>query len=832
MKHVYLGLVVLCLAGFAWAGLRSQALAVGAAPVTISDAGVDASLAQVSPPHIPFASSGPPIPGPVDGGGYLYGPGPGQPLNWQNPGFALPDGGAGAIWYQNDAGLVAALPACSAGQSVEWVNGFPTCYVPTLLPDAGAGGLWYQGDAGQASPLAECGNGYVLGWSASANVPTCIAYDGGTAGITWANDLDGSSNTHQYVVNISGGSSPTTVTATTPTLDFSQASTIQTTTGALSVDSKTALDIGPTVATSIVVGNSSTVTALSNTVKSGDPFTVVNGSSTVLDLSASTANDQVSFSAAPGTTGYIRLPWSAGTETYASVATQGGILGTDSSGNLIMGYPTANATTTGLSVAVLGQTAGGSSTVNGGGVVLVGGVPAGSVTPGNYGGIIFGWGPSATSLSENVQFATGAGLGVLLWSNGANVTVKPTLLQSALSSTSSGNGAAGEPFEIFAQNGQATSHSGSTGGTGGNLIIGPGGGGTGATGGPTGYFGVAMSGNVSDLSMQLGASTSDFIAFDYGNTASAGYLRFPTGTQTLMQAGTQALLTTDSSNTVIFDSSAHLSIGGNDATLVSVGNSGSTAESRQTIETGHTGITGYVGSTEEYLINASASDFLALGGAGATAGFLRFPSGAQNFIEASSSYYPLFFADSSQSTWVNAPTGDKVILGINSAGILTGTSTTLTVAPGVALNTPTTSVAATGQSVTSSTALVNVTNMSAITMGASDTWTVTYELWITFASTEGIQLAVTTPTGATLSFFGCLLPVGAGSGVDCHQGSTSGTGVNFSDGAGTAALVHIVATVVGGGTHAGSITLQFAQNSSSSTATVITAGSATEAVRQ
>ena len=109
MKHVYLlALLIFC----TWAGLRSKALAVGAAPVTISDAGVDAGPPSVATTRLPFASSGPPIPGPVDGGGYLYGPGPGQPLNWQNPGFALPDGGAGAIWYQNDAGLVAALPAC------------------------------------------------------------------------------------------------------------------------------------------------------------------------------------------------------------------------------------------------------------------------------------------------------------------------------------------------------------------------------------------------------------------------------------------------------------------------------------------------------------------------------------------------------------------------------------------------------------------------------------------------------------------------------------------------------------------------------------------------
>ena len=136
------------------------------------------------------------------------------------------------------------------------------------------------------------------------------------------------------------------------------------------------------------------------------------------------------------------------------------------------------------------------------------------------------------------------------------------------------------------------------------------------------------------------------------------------------------------------------------------------------------------------------------------------------------------------------------------------------------------------QSVTSSTGLVNEVGMGPVPMGAVDTWVVRWRIWAHFVAGGGIQLAVTVPTGASLLFSG--LGVGA---VTANVGSfiaTSSGGASniLNSGAETDGVIDLEATVVGDGTHAGAIQLQFTQTGSSGTATMIRKGSSMTAVRQ
>ena len=139
---------------------------------------------------------------------------------------------------------------------------------------------------------------------------------------------------------------------------------------------------------------------------------------------------------------------------------------------------------------------------------------------------------------------------------------------------------------------------------------------------------------------------------------------------------------------------------------------------------------------------------------------------------------------------------------------------------------PNGAVKSTDQSVTSSTVLVNETAMS-VSMSATAKVTVTWTLYVTMAAAAGIQLAVVTPTGATLLGMVTAVGIGATVGSDGEVLVTSGTGVNVLDNAafGTSGVVTITATVIGDSTHAGNITLQFAQTTSSATSTTIKAGS-------
>lgn len=158
---------------------------------------------------------------------------------------------------------------------------------------------------------------------------------------------------------------------------------------------------------------------------------------------------------------------------------------------------------------------------------------------------------------------------------------------------------------------------------------------------------------------------------------------------------------------------------------------------------------------------------------------------------------------------------------------VTGAAETDTVNPLQAIQKPT------DQSVTSSTGLVNETAMQ-VTMAASDTWVVTWTLYTTFASAAGIQVAATVPTGATLNLMAVGVPINTtAQSADAEQTTSSGTGIDLLDFAtsGTSGVVTVTATVVGDGTHAGTIVLQFTQTGSSGTSTTVKAGSGMTAVR-
>ena len=74
-----------------------------------------------------------------------------------------------------------------------------------------------------------------------------------------------------------------------------------------SIDSSGAISVGPSMATAILVGNSSTTAAMTFTTESGDQFAVVNGSTAMAHIAGATT-DFWGFDASFGSTGYLRFP--------------------------------------------------------------------------------------------------------------------------------------------------------------------------------------------------------------------------------------------------------------------------------------------------------------------------------------------------------------------------------------------------------------------------------------------------------------------------------------------------------------------------------------------
>lgn len=180
----------------------------------------------------------------------------------------------------------------------------------------------------QSHALPALATGY-LNWTGSA---WALSAAGGS--VTWANDLAGSTNTDQYVVNISGGSVPATVTVTAPTLHALQASTWETTVGALTIDSAAGLNLGTSTATAVTLGNATTTLGITSTVKTGNAISDVVGS-TVVQQHAQLASDFAAFGTSPGAVGSIRA-----TANTSIIGVNGAvILSTDGSSDTMLSAP-------------------------------------------------------------------------------------------------------------------------------------------------------------------------------------------------------------------------------------------------------------------------------------------------------------------------------------------------------------------------------------------------------------------------------------------------------------------------------------------------------------
>lgn len=131
------------------------------------------------------------------------------------------------------------------------------------------------------------------------------------------------------------------------------------------------------------------------------------------------------------------------------------------------------------------------------------------------------------------------------------------------------------------------------------------------------------------------------------------------------------------------------------------------------------------------------------------------------------------------------------------------------------------------QSVTSSTTLVDESALQ-FGIGPNESWIFTWTLSATFAAAGQIKVAVVTPAGATQLIVAEMLPNAIVPAFATT--TTSGSGLALVCALATAGLVRVVAVVVNGAT-AGTVKLQFAQNTSDVTATTVTAASALTAVR-
>ena len=134
------------------------------------------------------------------------------------------------------------------------------------------------------------------------------------------------------------------------------------------------------------------------------------------------------------------------------------------------------------------------------------------------------------------------------------------------------------------------------------------------------------------------------------------------------------------------------------------------------------------------------------------------------------------------------------------------------------------------ESVTTSTTLQDDDELT-FAIAASEEWVVNFDLFAAAAfGTTGLKVAVTVPSGATLNYdFAAIDDAGS---VDMDGTSTSGSAITFAsaDFAGTIAKVSGILWVLNS-TNAGSVTLQFAQATSSGTAVTLLSGSSLKAIR-
>lgn len=111
-------------------------------------------------------------------------------------------------------------------------------------------------------------------------------------------------------------------------------------------------------------------------------------------------------------------------------------------------------------------------------------------------------------------------------------------------------------------------------------------------------------------------------------------------------------------------------------------------------------------------------------------------------------------------------------------------------------------------------------------IGANEIWVFQFNLLYTTLATPDIQLAVTAPTGATCDY--------AGGGVDVASGAGStacGGAITVTAGSATANDPLYLSGTIANGSTAGTVRLQWAQNTSNSNATTVHRGSSLSAFR-
>jgi hypothetical protein len=334
------------------------------------------------------------------------------------------------------------------------------------------------------------------------------------------------------------------------TITSGGASTLSTSSGAQTVDSAAALNLGTVAATSVVSGNSTTTTAISNTVTSSGTITSVIGSTTAMSLGLA-AGDQITLGTSTATCQVVPAGLTFGITAVPNIQQTIAAVNTAPNTATISAQSSSLTSTTGTAANTTGATLvlkGGVGSSGNVGVWQAGDVWAVVDAPSAAGteayfkarrvtttmiqlgsqvgtvanGAIYGpVAPSGTNYSiaitsagnTNLNGASAVTIGIangqtlnftahqLAWTNAAGA---PAYTQTAAVSTSAGNGSAGQTTSITAQAGQAATGAGNNGGNGGNLNIGSGAGGT------SGSATAGISGLVSVFGLVGGQGTTPF----------------------------------------------------------------------------------------------------------------------------------------------------------------------------------------------------------------------------------------------------------------------------------------------------------------------------------
>ena len=404
---------------------------------------------------------------------------------------------------------VSKLAAGTAGQ-ILMNNSTPT---PTWTSVSGditlgnTGTVTVTGLQSRAVASTAPSDGQVLTWSAAHSDWEPVTP--GAGGVTWANDLAGSSSTHQYVVNLSGGGgggNTVTYGLGDGTFGFAIEGNQPLTAvnagifeifgnpgfgGSSGNNGFKGGDVlfqsgvgGDGSGTNKTGGNSGKTTiATSN----GGAATGTSANSNSGDIDIKTGAAGTGGSGAAGTVGTINLKPGGTTQfsvssSHVNIAafSSAGVVHNDSSGNLTSSTIVDADVSSSAAIAVFKLAAGTAAQV-----LMNNGTPtptwtsfSGDVTVGNTGTTTV----AAISGSTPIVITPAE----LQWKNS---TSSPLLDQAALASTSSASGSAGQNLSVTAQAGQAATGASHNGGAGGNLVLAGGAGGTSgsATAGASGY---------------------------------------------------------------------------------------------------------------------------------------------------------------------------------------------------------------------------------------------------------------------------------------------------------------------------------------------------------